>query len=82
MRTPGSQGLDKISPTLKIVPKIFSEINLHIYLFTSGPGKAVILDLNFIKLNFFLAYEELQLRSSQPCGDHDKVVGREGTWPR
>lgn len=77
LRTPGSQGLDKISPTLKIVPKVFSEINLHIYLFTSGLGKAVILDLNFVKLNLFLAYEELQLRSGQPCGDHDKVVARE-----
>lgn len=54
MRTPGSQGLDKIPPTLKTVAKVFSEINSHLYLFISGPGKAVTVDLNFIKLNFVL----------------------------
>lgn len=61
MRTPGSQGLDKIFPPLKTVPKVFSEMNLHICLFTSSPGEAIRLALNGVKLNPFLVYKELQL---------------------
>lgn len=49
MRTLGSQGLDKISPTLKFC-QVISEINCCIYLFTSDPGKAIILNLTFLGL--------------------------------
>lgn len=77
MRAPGSQGLDTISPALKIVPKVFSEMNSHICLFTSSPGEAIILALNLVKLNPFLVYKELHQRSSL-YGYYDKVVTREG----
>lgn len=58
MKMLGSQVLDKSSYS-QSVPEVFSDINLYIYLFTSDPGKAIILDLNLIKLNLFLVYKEL-----------------------
>lgn len=46
MRTSESQGLDKNFFYYKTAPEVFSEINLCIDLFTSDPGKAIMLDLN------------------------------------
>lgn len=78
MRTSGSQGLDKNFFYYKTAPEVYSEINLYIDLFTSDPGKAIMLDLNLIKLNLFLVYKELlqsarRVTMNQSCYQRRKL---------
>lgn len=81
MRTPGNQGLDKIFPTLKIVPNVFSEMNIHIYLFTSGPVRLLYWIWTSLNSTFSRLMRNYNWDLVSPVVTMTKLLEEKETWP-